>query len=66
MTAIARYLSSLVSKIHSGLSNGSLASEAIIGSMNLGKGLFTWRATIRSMASPPTTKSAMGEGRSHA
>jgi hypothetical protein len=48
MTAIARKPSSFVSKIQSWLSNGSLALEACIGSMNSGKGRFTRVKTLHT------------------
>jgi hypothetical protein len=41
ITAIARKPSKLVSKNQSRLLNGSSATEAVIGSMNSGEGLFT-------------------------
>jgi hypothetical protein len=40
LSRVEKELSSLVSKIQSGPSNGSLALEAIIGATNFGRGFF--------------------------
>src|SRR5258708_40188687 len=69
MTAIARYPSSLVSKIQSGESNGSLTDEACIGATKSGSGFLgivssyrsRWLSTVHRLYRPRRTRALRGD-----